>query len=119
MGEISRCLGRLPTVGVKKGGIWLTSDGAEKAAHKGSWRVTVERRRPGDLDGQAAELFAPLKSDLVVWNDLSRRFKADVFCGLFLNELNESISLSHKTLKESGWRGLSLGMDIYLPESEA
>lgn len=117
--ELTRRLGRAPTVGVRKGGIWLTSRGAEKTAHRGQWRVTVERRSPGDLDGQVAELLSPLSTDLAVWNDLTSRFKADVFCGLFLNEFNEGLSLSLETLKALGLRGLSLDLDIYGPDREA
>jgi hypothetical protein len=116
--EITRRLGGQPTVGVRKGGIWLTSLGREKTAYKGQWRLTVERRSPGDLDGQVAELFAPLTTDLAVWHDLSSRFQADVFCGLFLNEFNEGISLSPETLSAVGLRGLSLDMDIYGPDDE-
>ena len=116
--EITRLLGGLPTVGVRKGGTWSMSGGAEKMAHRGQWRVTVERRSPGDLDEQVAELLTPLTTDLAVWNDLTRRFKADVFCGLFLNEFNEGLSLSSEMLEAFGLRGLSLDLDIYGPECE-
>lgn len=116
--EITRLLGRPPTVGAKKGGAWLTSMGLEKVADRGSWRRETERRSPGDLDAQIAELFAQLTDDLEVWNDLSRRFQADIFCGLFLNEFNEGISLSPETLAAVGSRGLSLDMDIYGTEDE-
>ncbi len=117
--EITRLLGGAPTVGVRKGGIWLTSRGVEKTAFRGQWRVTVERRSPGDLDGQVAQLLTPLTTDFAVWNDLTRRFKADVFCGLFLNEFNEGLTLSPETLEALGLRGLSLGLDIYGPDSAA
>ena len=111
--EVTRLLGQQPTVGARKGGIWHTSRGAEKRAHRGQWRLQCEQRSPGDLDGQIAELFATLTTDLAIWNDLCRRFQADVFCGLFLNEFNEGISLSHETLTAVGSRGLILDLDIY------
>lgn len=116
--EITRLLGGTPTIGVSKGGIWLTSNGAEKIATRGSWRLNVERRSPGDLDGQIAELFENLSLEVAVWKDLSRRFQADVFCGLFLNESNEGISLSSETLTAVGSRGLTLDIEIYGPEGE-
>lgn len=116
--EITRRLGGAPTVGVSKGSIWLTSSGAEKTARRGQWRVSVERLSPGDLDGQVAELLTPLTTDLAVWNDLTRRYEANVFCGLFLNEFNEGLSLSPETLEALGLRGLSLDLDIYGPESD-
>jgi hypothetical protein len=116
--EITRRLGGAPSVGVRKGGIWLTSRGVEKIASTGQWRVTAERRIPGDLDAQVAELLSPLTTDLVVWNELTRRFKADVFCGLFVNGTNEGLSLSPETLEALGSRGLVLGLDIYCPDGE-
>ncbi|HEU0311240.1 MAG TPA: DUF4279 domain-containing protein [Sphingomicrobium sp.] len=116
--EITSLLGAIPTVGVKKGGVWLTSLGAEKTATRGSWRVNVERRCPGDLDAQIAELFATLSPNLAVWKDLSRRFDADVFCGLFLKEFNEGISLAPETLTAIGSRGLTLDLDIYKREAD-
>ena len=117
--EVTVRLGAKPTVGVRKGGTWRTLVGVEKTASKGQWRMTVERRSPGDLDGQLEELLAPLTTDLAVWRDLSGRFQADVFCGLFLNEFNEGISLSPRTLEALGLRGLSLDMDVYGPGDQA
>lgn len=116
--EITRRLGGAPTVGVRKGGIWLTSSGAEKTSPRGQWRITAERRSPGDLDAQVAELLTPLSTDFAAWNDLTRRFRADVFCGLFLEEFNEGVSLSPETLKALGLRGLTLNLDIYGPDSQ-
>lgn len=111
--EITRLLGASPTVGVRKGGIWHTESGAEKIARSGSWRLKVEDCSPGDLDAQIAKLLAPLTSDLAVWKELTCRFKADVFCGLFLQESNEGISLTPESLAALGSRGLLLDLDIY------
>ena len=116
--EITGRLGGQPTVGARKGGTWLTSVGVEKTAFQGQWRITVDRRSPGNLDGQVRELFAPLTTDLGVWKELSSRFQADVFCGLFMNEYHEGISLSPETLAAIGLRGLSLDMAIYGPEDQ-
>ena len=111
--EITRLLGAQPTVAVKLGGVWLTSSGAERIARTGSWRLKVEDRSPGDLNGQIVELFASLSPDLAVWKALSRRFNADLFCGLFLRESNEGIDITPDTLAAVGLRGLRLDMDIY------
>jgi hypothetical protein len=88
-------------------------------AGTGSWRLHVERRNPGDLDGQIVELLSPLCQDLAVWRDLSARFEADIFCGLFLEKSNEGIDLRPETLMMVGSRGLVLDFDIYgNPESD-
>ena len=72
------------------------------------------RREPGDLDGQIAELLDQLTSDLGVWVDLTSRYRADIFCGLFLVEHNEGISISSETALKIGQRGLKLDLDIYV-----
>lgn len=111
--EITSMLGVKPTVGVRKGGKWITSIGTEKIARRGSWRIKIDDRSPGDLDAQIANLLAPLTTDLVVWENLSSRFDADIFLGLFLHESNEGISLSPDTLRAVGSRGLELDLNIY------
>lgn len=112
-GEITSALGQSPTVGVPKGGVWLTFGGVERRAKTGSWRRTTERREPGDLDGHIAELLDPLTQDLDVWRSLTKRFQADIFCGLFLSSGNEGVSLLPSTLAAVGSRGLILDLDIY------
>jgi len=111
--EITHLLGADATVGVRKGAVWITSLGAEKVARRGSWRLNVEDRSPGDLDGQIKELLDPLTTDLAIWKGLRRRFDADIFLGLFLKESNEGIALAPTTLEAVGSRGLLLDMDIY------
>lgn len=111
--EITRRLGCEPTVGVRKGGIWLTAQGREKVAGRGSWRLHVERRSPGDLDAQILELLAKLSADLNVWTELSERFNADVFCGLFMASGNAGLTLNPRTIAAVGERGLMLNFDIY------
>jgi len=48
---------------------------------------------------------------------LTTRFRVDVFCGLWLIEGNEGISLDPSTLKALGERGILLDLDIYGGES--
>lgn len=115
--EITAALGTSPTVGVRKGGVWFTSRGVEKLAPRGSWRRHVPRRAPGDLDAQIAELLAPLTPDLSIWRDLSARYQADIFCGLFMKEGNEGWNLSPKTLIAVGNRGLLIDFDTYAPKA--
>ena len=116
--EITARLGAAPTVGVRKGGTWQTDLGVSKPARTGSWRLSAERRDPGDLDGQIGALLDGLNDDLSVWQDLTTRFQADLFCGLFLQERNEGLSLSPGTIRDLGRRGLALSLDIYGPEPD-
>jgi hypothetical protein len=91
----------------------MTRRGAEKVARTGTWRLVAGKRMPGDLDGQIAELLAGLSDDLSIWADLTARFEADVFCGLFMRGGNEGLCLSAKTLQDLGSRNLPLNLDIY------
>lgn len=112
--EITRLLGKNPTSAEYKGEIIKNQKtGRTRIARRGSWRLGVERRTPGNLDGQISEIFEGMNDDLAVWNDLASRYKADLFTGLFLREFNEGIDLSPQSLKQLGERGLLLDMDIY------
>ncbi|THD67302.1 DUF4279 domain-containing protein [Phenylobacterium sp.] len=115
--EVTALLGQTPTHADRKGDVRILRDGSEYRERKGSWRRTVQRRTPGDLDGQVAELLSGLTEDMAVWKTLSTRFRADVFCGLFMREGNEGIALSPKTLEALGLRGLTLDFDLYGPEA--
>ncbi|AMO72354.1 DUF4279 domain-containing protein [Sphingorhabdus sp. M41] len=116
--EITIKLGCEATIGVQKGGTWLTAKGATKIARTGSWRRHTPRLSPGDLDRQIELLLSQMSDDLGIWNDLTSRFQADIFTGLFLKDQNEGISLSPLTLVAIGSRGLKLDLDIYSSERE-
>lgn len=113
--EITRSLRVEPTIGVKKGDVWLTSGGVEKIARTGSWRLSMPRYEPGELDQQVTDLFRRLNDDLNIWTDLSKRFDGNIFVGLFLGEENEGADFRPETLAAVGLRGLRLGLDIYAP----
>ena len=112
--EVSALLGTTPTAFAIKGGQSQPNAGGRTfTARTGSWRLDVVDRMPGDLDGQIAELLGKLTPDLAVWRRLAERFRADVFCGLFLGEDNEGISLAPGTLQALGERGILLDLDVY------
>jgi hypothetical protein len=104
-------------VGVRKGGVWRSSGGREIIARSGSWRLQAQRRQPGDLDAQIDELLASLTDDIFIWQDLARRYQADIFCGLFLSQGNQGLGLHPETLAAVGQRSLQLGLDIYDAET--
>jgi hypothetical protein len=113
--EISALLCAKPTTSGRKGDVRTLSSGREIVSRTGSWRLEVEDRVPGDLDSQLVELFSLLTPELSVWQELSRRYRCDVFCGLFMTERNEGEELSPRTMMLLGDRGLTLGLDIYDP----
>jgi hypothetical protein len=111
--EITRQLGCEPTVGVAKGGTWITATGAEKVARTGSWRLKAERRAPADLDAQIGLLLSAMNDDLEAWQSLAGRCRGRVFCGVFLASGNDGLTLRPETLLMIGQRSLVLDLDIY------
>ncbi|MDT7528354.1 DUF4279 domain-containing protein [Sphingopyxis sp. SE2] len=111
--EITDLLGGEPSVGVRKGGTWLTSLGAEKVARTGSWRLKAHPHEPANLDFQISWLLNGLTKDLGPWRSLSKRYRGRIFCGLFLASGNEGLTLQPETLVCVGERGLLIDLDIY------
>ena len=113
---LTAALGKAPTKSTTKGEtITNKATGSVRAARSGSWLYSVERREPGDLDGQIKELFDALTADLAVWRTLAAKYKPDLFVGLFLKESNEGIEIGAECLDILSSRGVSLSLDIYGP----
>ncbi len=112
--ELTLLLGHQPTNSERKGQEIVSKiTGKKRTARSGGWRLSAERREPGDLDAQISEVLGQLTDDMSIWQDLTSRFRADVFCGLFMEEGNEGISLSNETLQRLAERGLTIDFDIY------
>lgn len=111
--EITRLLGKEPTSTGRKGQVIQRPAREDRVLRQGSWRLTVAGAIPGDLDDQIAQLLAGTTTDLSVWKQLSEKFRGNVFCGLFMEDINEGISISPSTLASMGERGLVLDLDIY------
>jgi uncharacterized protein DUF4279/SEC-C motif-containing protein len=79
------------------------------------WCLEAEDKTPEDLNLQVTELLSRLTPDLGTWRNLSSRFHVDLFCGLFMNEGSEGLSLSPSTMADLGARCIEIGLDIYAP----
>ena len=111
--EVTTRLGCSPSFSAKKGSVWTTKGGTEKVARTGFWRLAVANRSPGDLDAQITELLAQCSDDLSEWANLTTRFTANVFCGVFMDGSNEGASLSPAVMSLLGSRNLPFWLDIY------
>jgi hypothetical protein len=117
--EVTKLLGHKPTLAQTKGqDIGRTNTGSVRLAKTGQWQLEASNRSPGDLDAQIEEILSQLTQDLSVWHALTSEFKADLFCGLFLKESDEGLSISPKSLAALGSRGIELGMCIYSGDKE-
>lgn len=111
--EVTSLLGVQPSDARRRGGPWHTPKGKPMISPTGRWSLGIERAVPGDLSGQIRQLLAMMTDDLTVWGDLTSRFKADVFCGLWLNCFNEGEALMPDVLLMLGQRNIKLELDIY------
>ncbi|GHC52984.1 hypothetical protein GCM10007315_14480 [Gemmobacter tilapiae] len=111
--ELTILLGKNPSDAYRKGEELPTPLGNRRAARTGYWGIAVARKEPADLDAQIAEILDGMTDDLGVWQELANRFQLEIFCGLFLKEFNEGLSISAATTALLGARGISLDFDIY------
>ena len=111
--EVTAALGKQPDVASRRGDRMPTRSGRERVVRRGRWSVEVNRRSPGNLDAQVAELLAGTTENLDVWRGITARYDAEIFCDLFLDEANQGLMISPATLRMLGERGISLDLDIY------
>ncbi|PCI70423.1 MAG: hypothetical protein COB38_07260 [Gammaproteobacteria bacterium] len=88
----------------------------KRTAEIGMWRMKATDFEPENLDAQILEILEKLSSNLEVWEVLTKKFKIDLFCGLFMKKSNEGITISPLSLMMLGERGILLGLDIYDPD---
>jgi len=113
---LTASLGKPPTTSTTKGQVIKSeATGRERIAKSGSWLFSVDRREPGDLDGQIQELCGALTADLSIWQELAAKYKPDLFVGLFMKGSNEGDAISAESLGLLSSRGVSLSLDIYGP----
>lgn len=110
--EVTALLGAAPTMATTRGQVNQLGMGP-KVWRTGSWRLEAPDAEPANPDGQIAEILDELTPDLAIWRALARRFKVDLFCGWFMAEGNEGVSLSPETLRALGERGIRLDIDLY------
>jgi hypothetical protein len=117
--EITKLLGGSPTlayakgdkkVGHKTGKVWIRKGGM--------WSLSAANRKPEDLDGQIDEILSQLSSDLSIWAEIGKRFKIDLFCGFFMKECDEGLTLSARSMAALGVRGIEAGFCLYGPDEK-
>lgn len=110
--EITTLLCHPPTSSQRKGDI----RGSGHVLSFGMWRLHVDDSIPGNLERQIDGLLSKLTPDIGRWRFLNARYRIDLFCGLFMRQGNEGLSLSPVLLARVAERGISLGLDIYDPD---
>lgn len=114
-GEVTAQLGRAPTKSWMKG-YQDTSGKRPIVRNTGAWLLDGECPRSCTLESQIDELLSSMNADLSVWQSLTSRYHVDLFCGLFLAELNRGTRLSPKILEKLADRSIPLSLDVYCNE---
>ncbi|MCC2972577.1 DUF4279 domain-containing protein [Massilia sp. IC2-476] len=118
--ELSGVFGHRPTKGWVKGDEHLSSSGALIVKKTGAWILEAEATESADFNRQVSRVLACVDVGLVVWAALATRFEIDLFCGWFMQESNEGVDISPKTMRMLGERHIGLTVDIYAaPEDGA
>jgi hypothetical protein len=84
---------------------------------RGNWRLSVTsvEARSNDLEEVVWNLLKRLPSNESTWKKL-KRYKLDLFCGLFMEAQNRGFGISPRLCRELSKRSIAIGFDIYGPD---
>jgi hypothetical protein len=116
--ELSGFFGCAYTDGWVKGYEFSTSSGAVIIKKTGGWILEAEPTDSADFDGQISALLGSINISLDDWTSVAGRFEMNIFCGWFMRESIEGVTISPRTLRMLGDRNISLSVDIYAPSDD-
>lgn len=115
---ITKSLGCEPSFFQLKGQELLgPQPGRKHTAHTGMWRLEAKAQNPENINAQIEEILNQLAPDLKTWEVLNKQYQIDLFCGLFMDQHIEGIEMSPKSMKLLSERGVTIGFDIYGPDT--
>jgi hypothetical protein len=79
------------------------------------WSIRLQNKESLPLEKKIEALLGEFTKDINAWNHVTDSINKDVFCGLFLGELNQGFSLTPSLMKELSDRNLEIGFDVYSP----
>jgi hypothetical protein len=68
---------------------------------------------PADVDAQVNAILDRLTTDEMVSGRLRARYNVNLFCGWFMDRVNEGVSIEPETMSALGARGILLDVDLY------
>lgn len=88
--------------------------GCEPTKAKGNWILDGKLPPTDDFEVQIENLLASVTDDLSAWKALADKYRIDIYCGLFLKDINRGCDLSSKIIKALSERNISICFDIYV-----
>lgn len=117
--EVTRALGVAPTFASRKGELSKIA-GRDVLQGTGTWFFEFAGApEEWTLDDAIETLLRRLPADLTVWEQLSAKYRLDVFCGVYLTGVNRGMTLSQTLLRQLADRHLELDLDIYCVDPDA
>ncbi len=110
--HVSRLLGVEPSLLRPKGEV-RHSGGRAVVQRTGVWSFSIECSPEWALPYAIGTRLDRLPADPEVWAELTRCYRVDLFCGLFIESWNRGINLPAALLRRLADRGLDLDLDIY------
>lgn len=111
---ITQVLGCEPSSGAKRGDRISKPETRERIAQKGFWLLNYGKIDATNIEEKIEVLLDKLTDNLEAWHEVTKDLDvADIYCGLFLENVNEGLLLSPYILKKITDRNLKIGFDIY------
>jgi hypothetical protein len=112
--EISRLLGCAPSDSHRRG------DPRRSGTPwpKGAWMLSVRGKSPMGPEQLVHLLLARLPTDETLWSDLRRRFRVQLWFGIFTERWNRAFELSPDAIRRIGSFGLTVVFDVYADLNE-
>ena len=112
--DVTMALGCEPTRSWAKGDTVTSPQRPRpRTARSGMWTLEADDTSPGDVDAQVIAILDRLTADERVWGGLRDRYSVNLFCGWFMDRVNEGVSISPEVLSALGMRGILLDADLY------
>ena len=110
---VSRSLAVAASRSWRAGDEWIIRGHPPKTRRDGAWFLESNSPEDASVELHVRELFARATDDVAKWRTVTSQYKADLFFGLFLKQLNEGFQFHPDVLREIANRGLSVSFDVY------
>ena len=115
--RITRMLRVTPSFAARKGEA-ITRGETAVPQRTGIWIYKLPPSSEWELGDAIQTLLEQLPADPALWETLATEFDTDIFCGLFLSDVNRGTQLTVETMALLAERRLKLGLDIYAHGSD-
>ncbi|HEV7992521.1 MAG TPA: DUF4279 domain-containing protein [Gemmatimonadaceae bacterium] len=109
---LTQQLGVAPSFSARKGEV-TARRGRERLHTTGVWTFRLEVPPATELGEAIGHVLAALPEDATLWEEITSSFTAELFCGVFLENDNQSTVIQPDVLSALGRRGLPLSLDLF------